>query len=96
MRVLADNDNPLLFLMTKNTLYLVLGVVVLVLLGAWFYFKGGTAPAPAPVSTTTAAIGASAQTGDTVKTGVPSAVGKTNPFQSNVNPMSGYQNPFGQ
>jgi hypothetical protein len=85
--------------MNKNIVYVVLGVIVLALL-AWFYMQpSATEPVGgvAPVSTTTAAVSAAAGTSDTVKASVPGAIGKTNPFvQSSVNPVSGYQNPFGQ
>lgn len=83
--------------MTKNML--VLGISILVLLVVVFYLRSGlNAPAPteSTTATSTAAISASAATGETVKTAVPDAIGKTNPFQSDVNPVSGYQNPFGQ
>jgi len=84
--------------MKKNILYIVVGVGVIVLVGAgaWFFMKSGgeESTVKAPMSTTTAAIDASAKTSDTVTAGAPSAIGKTNPFKANVSPVAGYQNPF--
>lgn len=82
--------------MQRNTLYIVLAVVVLVLLGAWLYMRPAASPAGTSTSAPTTPLGSAMQTGDTVKSAVPGAVGKTNPFQSNMNPVGGYQNPFGQ
>lgn len=82
----------------KTFLYLLLAVAVLVL-AAWFYLKSGSAVSPrtnAPTNTTNSAIGTGAQAGAAAKAAVPGAIGNTNPFKSNVNPVSGYQNPFGR
>lgn len=61
---------------------------MLVLLGAWWFLKPVSNPVASDASN-------GAQTSDTVKASVPNAIGNTNPFQSDVNPVSGYQNPFG-
>lgn len=80
----------------KNFGYLLLAV--LIALGGWFYFNSkSTPPSSSNVAgdATASAVGAGAQAGDTATAGVPNAVGNTNPFESNTNPVSGYQNPFG-
>lgn len=74
----------------KKIIYIAIGVIVLVLLGAWWYLTGVVKPS----NTATSDVNNSVQTSDTVKASVPNAVGNTNPFQSDVNPVSGYQNPF--
>jgi len=95
--------------MNKN-IYIVIGVAVLLLLaaGAWFFYSGSMpgagAPAlqeaplaaatpPAPGVPATLA-GTAVQAGDAAKSAMPDAVGKANPFKADVNPVSGYQNPF--
>ncbi|MFA6502751.1 MAG: hypothetical protein WCT45_00650 [Candidatus Paceibacterota bacterium] len=79
--------------MKNNSLYVVLVCIVLVLLGVWWYVQrpssGGSA---GPASD----IGAAAETAASAQSSVSGAVGNTNPFGAEVNPLSGYQNPFGQ
>ena len=84
----------------KKILYIVLGVVVVAAVagGAWFFMKKGTGESTAETaaSTTTTIIDNAAKASDAVTAGAPSAIGKTNPFKANVNPVGGYQNPFGK
>lgn len=80
-------------------IYIVIGVVVLVLLaaGAWSFYSGSMPGLIRPVEQEQPALAtasAPGQTADTVKATMPDAVGKVNPFKADVNPVSGYQNPF--
>ncbi len=77
--------------MNRTLLYVI--IIVIIALAAWVYFRSPK-PAEAPVGTN--AIGAAAGTADTVKATMPAAVDSANPFTADVNPTSGYKNPFGQ
>ncbi|MCX6739387.1 MAG: hypothetical protein NT098_05075 [Candidatus Parcubacteria bacterium] len=76
--------------MNKKTIYIfsVLVVVVLAVAG-WFLYQSKTEKtivSPEMLAVTESVAKA--------QSGVSNAVGKTNPFGADVNPMQGYKNPF--
>jgi hypothetical protein len=76
--------------------YAALALIVLALIAARFFFgRGALAPAP-QVSPASQAINAGVSAGAAAQTSAATAVDNANPFSADVNPASGYKNPFGQ
>ncbi len=76
--------------MSKKTTYLFSAIVfVLFCFAGWFFYQSQVAKkviSPEILTVTESVVKA--------QSGVSSAVGKTNPFGADVNPMQGYKNPF--
>ena len=85
---------------TAIAIVVALALVAVLLAEGWWYMTRVTDEAPAvseaPVASTaeSAQVGEAMDTADKAQSSVSSGVEKTNPFSADVNPMSGYKNPF--
>jgi len=87
--------------MNKKVIAAVVIILAAVLLaGGWWYMSRVPAPLPdtltAPLAKTpeSSQVGEAMDTADKAQNSVSLGVEKTNPFSADVNPMSGYKNPF--
>lgn len=76
--------------MSKKAIYAVSALaVVLLALAGWFFYQSRT-----PKEVVSPEILVATENAAQAQFGASTAVGKTNPFATDVNPMQGYKNPF--
>ncbi|MFA5831463.1 MAG: hypothetical protein WC878_06555 [Candidatus Paceibacterota bacterium] len=77
--------------MNKKTIYIfsALALVVVLCIAGWFFYRSRT-----DKTIISPDILAVTETATNAQSGANEAIGKTNPFGADVNPMQGYKNPF--
>lgn len=80
--------------MNKKAIYFVVFAALLLaaIAAGWMYMRGSIITAP--VTTADTPIGKAAETTQAAQSATGDSIEKVNPFKADVNPVSGYKNPF--
>jgi hypothetical protein len=76
--------------MSKKTIYIFSALAIIVLaIAGWLFYRSQSVK-----NTVNPGVLTVTETATNAQSGAANAVGKTNPFGADVNPIQGYKNPF--